>query len=238
MTEKGKVLGKKYSYQATDILEALKHAFKYSRYQCDFLEAEIKKFNHKKVKILDFGAGIGTYPDMLKELGYEIDCVEKDPDMIKLLKKNHRKVYEDISLVKEKYDVIYSLNVLEHIEDDTGMLAQLRGCLKDNGKIIIFIPAFNLIYNKLDVKSGHYRRYRKKDFRKLAEDTNLKLARVNYCEPIGFIIALIYRIIRGSDNLNPRSVHVYDKYLFPISVYLEPATKRFFGKNILGVFTK
>ena len=229
---------KKYSYQATDILEALTYAVKYSRYQCNFLEAEIKKFNPKTVKILDFGAGIGTYPDMLKELGYTVDCVEKDPPMIKILKKNHAKVYDDISQVKEKYDVIYSLNVLEHIEDDTKALADLKACLKDKGEIVLFVPAFNIIYNKLDTKSGHYRRYRKKDLQKLAQNTKLKLVKVKYSEPIGFILALIYRVIGGSDNLNPKPVHIYDKYLFPVSVFFEPPTKHLFGKNILGIFTR
>ncbi len=231
-------MGKKYSYQATDILEALTYAVKYSRYQCDFLEAEIKKFNRKTVKVLDFGAGIGTYPDMLKELGYKIDCVEPDPDMIKILKKNHDKVYDDITKVKEKYDIIYSLNVLEHIEDDAKALAKLKDCLQDKGEILIFVPAFKITYNKLDVKSGHYRRYRKKDLRKLAEKTKLNLVSVKYSEPIGFFAGLAYRIVGGGEDLNPKSVSVYDKYLFPISVFVEPLTKNMFGKNILGIFTK
>ncbi len=229
---------KEYSYEATDILEALKYAVKYSRYQCDFLEAEIKKFKQKTIRILDFGAGIGTYSDMLKDLGYTIDCVEKDPDMIKLLKKNHRNVYDDISKVKGKYDIIFSLNVLEHIKDDKKALVDLKGCLGDKGRIIIFVPAFNIIYNKLDKKSGHYRRYRKNDLEKLADNTKLQLVSVKYSEPIGFILAFIYRLIGGSDKLNPRSVSIYDKYLFPISVFLEPLTRRWFGKNILGIFTK
>lgn len=229
---------KKYSYQATDILEALTYAVKYSQYQCDFLEAEIKKIDRKKVKILDFGAGIGTYPDMLKKLGYTIDCVEPDPDMMKILKKNHGKIYEDISQVKEKYDFIYSLNVLEHIEDDSKALAALKGCLKDKGEILIFVPAFKVTYNKLDVKSGHYRRYRKKDLRQLADNTKLKLIKVKYSEPIGFFGGLVYRMIGGGENLNPKSVSTYDKYLFPVSVFAEPITKNMFGKNILGIFTK
>ena len=235
-------MAKKYTYQADhrypgSILEALKYAVKYSQYQCDFLEVEIKKYNRKTVKILDFGAGIGTYSDMIKDLGYTVDCVEPDPDMTKLLKKNH-KVYTDIKQVKEKYDVIYSLNVLEHIEDDTKALADLKNCLSAKGEIILFVPAFNITYNKLDAKSGHYRRYRKKDLRKLAENTKLKLVKVKYSEPIGFILGLIYRIIGGSDELNPKSVALYDKYLFPVSVFLEPPTKELFGKNILGIFTK
>ena len=235
---RGKKIEEKYSYQATDILEALVYAVKYSRYQCNFLETEIKKFGNKKVKILDFGAGIGTYPDMLTELGYTIDCVEKDPYMIKVLKKNKHRVYDDIKKVKEKYDVIYSLNVLEHIKNDTKILDQLKNCLKDTGEIVLFVPAFNIIYNKLDVKSGHYRRYRTKDLQKLAKNTQLKLVSVKYSEPIGFLIAFLYRIIGGSDKLDPRMVTIYDKYILPVSVSLEPITRKSFGKNILGIFTK
>ena len=235
-------MGKKYSYQADhrypeSILEALKCAVKYSKYQCDFLEAEIKKYDRKTVKILDFGAGIGTYADMIKDLGYTVDCVEVDPDMVKLLKKNH-KVYEDIKQVKGKYDVIYSLNVLEHIEDDAKALADLKNCLTDKGEIVLFVPAFNITYNKLDVVSGHYRRYRKHDLQKLATDTKLNLVRVRYSEPIGFFLGLVYRMIGGSDEINPKSIALYDKYLFPVSVFFEPPTRRLFGKNILGIFTK
>jgi len=235
-------LAKKYSYQADhvypeSILEALKSAVKYSQYQCDFLEAEIKKYNKKTVKVLDFGAGIGTYADMLKDLGYTVDCVELDPHMIKQLKKNH-KVYKDIKDVKEKYDVIYSLNVLEHIEDDAKALADLKACLKKDGEIVLFVPAFNITYNKLDVVSGHFRRYRKKDLKKLASDTKLNLVKVRYSEPIGFFAGLVYRIIGGSEEVNPKSIALYDKYLFPISVFFEPPTRQLFGKNLLGIFKK
>jgi SAM-dependent methyltransferase len=235
-------LGKKYTYRTdhkypVSILQALKNAVKYSQYQCDFLETEIKKYPRKKVKILDFGAGIGTYAGMVQDLGYTVDCVEIDPDMTKQLKKKHR-VYSDIKNVKEKYDVIYSLNVLEHIEDDAKALAELKNCLNTKGEIVLFVPAFNIIYNKLDEKSGHYRRYRKKDLQTLAKKADLKLIKVRYSEPIGFLLALIYRIIGGSDNLNPKSVAIYDKYLFPFSVFLEPPTKQLFGKNILGIFVK
>ena len=231
-------MGKKYSYQATDILEALKYAVKYSQYQCDFLEKEIKKYPRKSVRILDFGAGIGTYCDMLKDLGHTVDCVEKDPDMIKLLKKNHAKVYEDIKHVKGTYDVIYSLNVLEHIEDDTKALADLKDRLSDKGEVVLFVPAFQIIYNKLDTKSGHYRRYRKKDLEKLAKNTKMKLVSAKYSEPIGFVLALMYRVLGGSDNLNAKSVSIYDKFLFPVSVSMEPLFKESFGKNILGIFKK
>jgi SAM-dependent methyltransferase len=235
-------VAKKYSYQADhrypeSILEALKSAVKYSQYQCDFLEAEIKKYNRKTVRILDFGAGIGTYADMLKNLGYTVDCVELDPDMVKQLKKNH-KVYTDIKDVKGKYDVIYSLNVLEHIEDDAKALEDLKARLSDNGEIVLFVPAFNITYNKLDVVSGHFRRYRKKDLQKLAANTKLNLVKVRYSEPIGFFAGLVYRIIGGGEEINPKSIALYDKYVFPVSVFFEPPTRQLFGKNILGIYKK
>jgi SAM-dependent methyltransferase len=174
---------------------------------------------------------------MLKNLGYTVDCVELDPDMVKQLKKNH-KVYTDIKDVKGKYDVIYSLNVLEHIEDDAKALEDLKARLSDNGEIVLFVPAFNITYNKLDVVSGHFRRYRKKDLQKLAANTKLNLVKVRYSEPIGFFAGLVYRIIGGGEEINPKSIALYDKYVFPVSVFFEPPTRQLFGKNILGIYKK
>lgn len=229
---------REYSYNAQDNLETMKDAVNYNRYQRDFINREVGKIKRRDIKLLDFGAGIGTYADMLKELGHNVDCVEKDKAQAKILREKKYKVYDDIQEVKTKYDVIYALNVLEHIKDHGKILSSLKNCLNENGVIIIYVPAFMLIFTNLDVKAEHFRRYRINDLRKLAKNTNLKLVRVGYCDPVGFALALIYRIIGGNGNLNHKSVGIFDKYLFPVSVLLERVFRRILGKNVLGVFSK
>jgi SAM-dependent methyltransferase len=209
----------------------------YNRYQRDFIIREIKKVDKDKKKILDFGAGMGTYADMLNDKNWQVDCVEIDPEETKILKTKGYKVYDGIEQVKTKYDVIYSLNVLEHIKDDAKALAALKACLSDQGVIIIYVPAFNLVFSQLDVIAEHFRRYRMKDIQQLADKTDMKVT-VRYCDPVGFAGALVYRFLGGSGDLKPHSIYIFDKYLFPVSILLEPLTKNVFGKNALGVFAK
>ena len=55
------------------------------------------------------------------------------------------------------------LNVLEHIEEDVEEINQALKKLKNNGHLIILVPAHNELYSKFDEVIGHIKRY-KTDF--------------------------------------------------------------------------
>ncbi|HEX3865608.1 MAG TPA: methyltransferase domain-containing protein [Gemmatimonadaceae bacterium] len=50
-------------------------------------------------------------------------------------------------------------DVLEHIQDDIGMLKQLKRILQIGGRVYIAVPTFDMLWSKEDVFGGHYRRY-------------------------------------------------------------------------------
>ena len=60
-----------------------------------------------------------------------------------------------------QYDTIVMMNVLEHIEDDAAAVAALREGLKSGGRLVVYVPAFMLLYSKFDREIGHYRRYKR-----------------------------------------------------------------------------
>ena len=77
----------------------------------------------KSIRILDIGAGAGTYSDLLKPLGYDsIDCVEVFEEYVEnfsLKSKYNNVIVGDITKLKidfNKYDLIILGDVLEHIE--------------------------------------------------------------------------------------------------------------------------
>jgi hypothetical protein len=77
----------------------------------------------KNIKILDVGAGVGTYSDILKPLGYDnLDCVEIFQEYITKyeLDKKYKKVFNqnicDLEIDFSEYDLIILGDVLEHIE--------------------------------------------------------------------------------------------------------------------------
>jgi 2-polyprenyl-3-methyl-5-hydroxy-6-metoxy-1,4-benzoquinol methylase len=66
-----------------------------------------------------------------------------------------------------KFDSVFCLNVVEHIEDDNISIANMMQLLKTGGKLTVLVPAYHWLYNGLDVTLNHYRRYNKKSLVKL-----------------------------------------------------------------------
>jgi 2-polyprenyl-3-methyl-5-hydroxy-6-metoxy-1,4-benzoquinol methylase len=66
-----------------------------------------------------------------------------------------------------KFDSVFCLNVVEHIEDDNISIANMMQLLKAGGKLTVLVPAYHWLYNGLDVTLNHYRRYNKKSLVKL-----------------------------------------------------------------------
>jgi len=230
-------LKNQYIYTGQDNLEVMQGAKNYNQYQRDFLIDEIDKIKNRGIiKVLDFGAGIGTYADLIRGKSISVECVEVDPGQAKILRQKGYKVYSELDEVHSKYDMIYSLNVLEHIKDDAIILEKLKNKLKEKGLILVYVPAFMVLFTKLDILVEHHRRYKIIDMHNLSKKSNIHLRSVKYCDPIGFFAALTYRFIGGSGNLNHNSVKIFDKYLFPLSISLEKFTKNILGKNVLAIF--
>lgn len=61
------------------------------------------------------------------------------------------------------FDLVTNFDVLEHIEDDGGFLRDLRTVLKDNGHVLVTVPAYQFLWSDLDRLLGHARRYNKRD---------------------------------------------------------------------------
>jgi hypothetical protein len=103
----------------------------------------VKKYN-KNSKILDIGAGIGTYSDLLRPKGFiNIDCVEVFEQYVidyKLKEKYNNVFIGDITKLNinfNDYDLIIFGDVLEHIE-----LSSAKNLLNKllNQNLIVTIP--------------------------------------------------------------------------------------------------
>ena len=92
--------------------------------------------------------------------GYRVHCIEPDKRHASSLANAGLPVATTLEEIKDcSCDYIYSLNVLEHIEDDVMALRQWYQKLKPGGRILVYVPAFQLLYSSMDRKVGHFRRY-------------------------------------------------------------------------------
>jgi 2-polyprenyl-3-methyl-5-hydroxy-6-metoxy-1,4-benzoquinol methylase len=201
-----------------------------------FLHTSIKRGNRLE-KVMDFGAGIGTLAKLfLSASGIKPDCVEIDPNFRRMLSESEFEL-RDLKCIDEKsYDLIYTSNVLEHIEDDRKVIRDLSKVINPNGLIAIYVPAFPILYSKLDARVGHYRRYSKSTLKTLFQDLPMEITECRYVDSIGFFASLASKMCQkiGFDATNSvKSLIIYDRVIFPISQFFDQiGFKMLVGKNI------
>lgn len=65
------------------------------------------------------------------------------------------------------FDTVFALNVIEHIEDDHLAILNCYKLLKPGGRMVVLVPAWPALYNRLDKGLEHYRRYSSTTLRQL-----------------------------------------------------------------------
>ena len=220
-------------------LENLQFADKYN----NWIFQQIKPYLGNNV--LEVGCGNGNFTVFLAQ---QCDCVmgiDIDREYVELAK-NRLAGRSQITILqqdatklesKNAFDTIILLDVLEHIEDDVGILKKLNELLTPQGKLIIKVPALMSLYGEMDRVIGHYRRYD----RILLLDT---LNKANFFQPLiwYFNLAGIPGWLLNSKVLkrtNPPSqqVSLFNK-IVPVLSTLENIIKPPIGLSLFAVASK
>jgi SAM-dependent methyltransferase len=146
------------------ILNSLAHAPNFCRWMADTIKP------HVGDHVLEIGAGIGNLTSHIiprrRYLASDIN-----PDYLGYLKnyclyKPYMEVKavdltreEDFAPLRDQFDTVICLNVLEHIEDDLAGLRNIHRALRPGGRAIILVPYGDRLFSSFDEILGHYRRY-------------------------------------------------------------------------------
>ena len=198
------------------------------------------KQNSDGSRILDFGAGAGALSRIFEEkTGLKPDGVELDDRLREILCGRGFRGYASVSELNDSYDVIFSSNVLEHIEDDVMALKELRRKLKDDGVLLLYVPAFTLIWSSMDDRVGHYRRYTKRTLSQKLQAAGYRVSAARYCDSLGFVLSILFKLF-GSRSGEPssRSLRMFDRYVLPVSTLCDVPLHALFGKNVFVAASK
>ncbi len=219
------------AFEAPDLIEVMDEAVRYNA----FLLGELETWARGAVPLLDFGAGNGRFSGALRERDVDVHAVEPDRTLRDKIEAKGVPTYESLdALGAQRFGGVYTLNVLEHIEDDQSVLEAFQRALRSGGKLFLYVPAFDLIFSSNDERVGHLRRYRKRPLVRQVEAAGFTIERATYVDCIGFLAALAYRLFGNSDgDLSVRAVRLYDRFLFPLSRVLDSIFGRVLGKNLL-----
>lgn len=165
---------------------------------------------------LEIGCGSGFNLNYFKDFFKLIDGVEYDEEMVKIAKENNPSVCVSqgglpFSLgADKKYDAIFLLDVLEHIEDDKASLIEIKKLLNPNGVLIVTVPAMEFLWSIHDEKNHHFRRYSKNSLLKVAHEAGLHVRYISYFNCILFPLVVLQRFVYKLMNQN-RIDKVYNK---------------------------
>ncbi len=112
-------------------------------------------------------------------------------------------------------DTIVCCNVLEHIEDDRGTLADMFALLQPGGRLVLLVPALSWLYGTLDRHLRHFRRYEKAELEEKLKGAGFALEDIRFVNRVGILGWFVNgRILRRA--VLPRAQLQAFKLFFPL----------------------
>ena len=223
-------------YTGTQNLEVMVGAVNYNR----FLVLLIKNEANVGEKVVDFGAGIGTFAKAISNDGFIVQCIEPDNLQLNLILDAGLSGLPSLDCIEENsIDMLYSLNVLEHIEDDIAALKSCYKKIKPGGRLLIYVPAFQVLFSSMDRNVGHFRRYTRNILSEKVNAVGFNVIKNEYVDCAGFFASLLFKVIGNkSGTVNRKALIAYDRYVFPLSRLADTVFNRILGKNVFLVAQK
>jgi SAM-dependent methyltransferase len=223
-------------YNGRDNLQIMRAARNYNRYLLDLVLVQARN----NEILVDFGAGSGTFALPVAAAGYHLVCVETDPLLCENLSGHGLKVVNSLEMLEDgSIDYLYTLNVLEHIENDDEVIKLWLKKLRPGGRLLVFVPAFQVLFSSMDQKVGHYRRYTKRMLCGKLKQAGFQVAEARYADSLGYLATLIFKAFdNGEGSINPRMLKIYDRCAFPVSRMLDSVFSSFVGKNVYACAVK
>ena len=185
--------------------------------KAEYIEAA--KYINSSDQVLEIGCGEGLFNNFINcrsytGLEFSDAAIKKAADRkLHVLK---QKIEEHSLLHKEKYDIVCSFQVLEHIEDPEKFIKLSVICLKPGGKLIIAVPNEDSFINKavnfyLNMPPHHTTRWTNETLRNVAVFNKLSIETFFY-EPLQpfhklfYLKTCIYNKIESLFGLSHKSV--------------------------------
>lgn len=105
-------------------------------------------------------------------------------------------------------DNVILVNLLEHIADDAALLKDCRDVLRPGGALILFVPAFQALFSKMDDHAGHHRRYHRQELVRLVQDCGFDVDSNRYFNAVGFFGWYANKLLKSEINSGTTNAQV------------------------------
>lgn len=105
---------------------------------------------------------------------------------------------------REEFDMIGAFDVLEHVEEDEEVLAQMYQATRARGGIMLTVPQHSFLWSDADEYARHVRRYSARDLRVKVERAGFEVLRVTSFVSLLLPLMLISRLkLRSKQSYDP-----------------------------------
>ncbi|SHJ35541.1 Methyltransferase domain-containing protein [Hymenobacter daecheongensis DSM 21074] len=174
----------------------------------------------KDAAILEVGCSGGPLQQRLRAEGYSnLTGIDLSEPAIALARQRQIPNVQQmdgarLSFADASFDVVVASDVLEHIEDEQRALLEWRRVLRPGGRLLVFVPAFQLLWSEHDVVNHHFRRYSGPQLRVALTRANLTVERLSYWNSALFAPAAAVRLLQRL-RPTPKSLPSGDLKLLP-----------------------
>ena len=151
--------------------------------------------------ILDVGCGDGLFFDKLQRFAGTVEGVETDANLVSedgpWRRHIHVRAFDSGFQPANPYSLILMLDVLEHLADPRSALQHAVRLLDRHGRILLTVPAFNLLWTSHDDYNEHLTRYTRARFARLAADAGMRIDSTRYFFHWTFPAKLAQRMKEG-----------------------------------------
>lgn len=156
----------------------------------------------KGINVLDAGCGTGKWLEILKktneinETGIDYNPIALDYARTRGKLNLEQADINDCDLKIFYYDLITSFDVIcsRHVSDKLA-LKKMHSWLKDDGYLLLTVPAYQFLLSKHDDAVHQNKRYSKKQIRIFLESQGFEIIKISYNVCLLFPVAFIKRII-------------------------------------------
>ena len=195
--------------------------------------------------ILDIGCGDGLFFDRLQQFG-DVEGIEPSRDLVDPSGPHRSRItvapFDAGFQSRKKHDLILMLDVLEHLSAPEEAIRHALSLLKTNGRLLVTVPAFRLLWTNHDELNQHRTRFTKTTFRRLAACAGMEIVTMRYFFAWLFPAKLV---TRASEAIIPRKPEIpqipggrVNDFLYRLSRAEEEIARYFtipFGSSLLVV---
>ena len=166
--------------------------------------------------VLDVGCGWGINLQALEKSGYSVAGLDISRRILEMLDLPGRRLIEaDLNQEPpenaETYDALLALDVLEHLDDDQGVVRRFAKLLRPGGLAVISVPAIPELFSEFDHIQGHRRRYIPGTLNAAFDGTGLVVRQIFWWG--AWMVPILRRMRKQTGNGHASASKTYADYL-------------------------